>query len=121
MGADYGMLLARTDFDVPKHRGISWFAFPLDQPGVTIRPLREMTGDAVFNEIFLDDAVCDDDDLIGGEGNGWAVTQTTLHFERTGIGAGGVARRFPRARTPRRDAGPRGRRRRSSTSPPTTS
>ena len=89
MEADYGMLLARTDFDVPKHAGISWFAFPLDQPGVTIRPLREMTGEAVFNEVFLDDAVCDAADLIGGEGNGWAVTQTTLYFERTGIGAGG--------------------------------
>jgi alkylation response protein AidB-like acyl-CoA dehydrogenase len=94
-GADFGMLLARTNFDVPKHRGISWFAFPLDQPGVTIRPLREMTGDAVFNEIFLDDAVCEDVDLIGGEGNGWAVTQTTLHFERTGIGAGGAMAGFP--------------------------
>ena len=93
--ADYGMLLARTDFDVPKHAGISWFAFPLDQPGVTIRPLREMTGDAVFNEIFLDDAECADADLIGGEGNGWAVTQTTLHFERSGIGAGGSHAGFP--------------------------
>jgi alkylation response protein AidB-like acyl-CoA dehydrogenase len=89
MEADYGMLLARTNFDAPKHAGISWFAFPLDQPGVTIRPLREMTGEAVFNEVFLDDAVCDAADLIGGEGNGWAVTQTTLYFERTGIGAGG--------------------------------
>ena len=95
MQADYGMLLARTDFSVPKHAGISWFAFPLDQPGVTIRPLREMTGDAVFNEVFLDDAVCDAADLIGGEGNGWAVTQTTLYFERTGIGAGGAHAGFP--------------------------
>jgi alkylation response protein AidB-like acyl-CoA dehydrogenase len=93
--ADYGMLLARTDFDVPKHGGISWFAFPLDQPGVTIRPLREMTGDAVFNEIFLDDAECLDADLIGGQGNGWAVTQTTLYFERSGIGAGGAHAGFP--------------------------
>jgi alkylation response protein AidB-like acyl-CoA dehydrogenase len=93
--SDYGMLLARTDFDVPKHEGISWFAFRLDQPGVTIRPLREMTGHAVFNEVFLDDAVCDAADLIGGEGNGWAVTQTTLHFERTGIGAGGAHAGFP--------------------------
>jgi alkylation response protein AidB-like acyl-CoA dehydrogenase len=93
--ADYGMLLARTDFDASKHRGISWFAFALDQPGVTIRPLREMTGQAVFNEIFLDGAVCRDDDLIGGEGNGWTVTQTTLHFERTGIGAGGSHAGFP--------------------------
>jgi alkylation response protein AidB-like acyl-CoA dehydrogenase len=95
MQSDYGMLLARTDLDAPKHQGISWFAFPLDQPGVTIRPLREMTGHAVFNEVFLDDAVCDERDLIGGAGNGWAVTQTTLHFERTGIGAGGVHAGFP--------------------------
>lgn len=93
--ADYGMLLARTNFDVPKHKGISWFAFELDQPGVTIRPLREMTGQAVFNEVFLDEAVCADADLIGGEGNGWAVTQTTLYFERTGIGAGGGHAGFP--------------------------
>jgi alkylation response protein AidB-like acyl-CoA dehydrogenase len=92
---DYGMLLARTDFDVPKHKGISWFAFPLDQPGVTIRPLREMTGDDIFNEIFLDEAEVDDADLIGGVGNGWLVTQTTLHFERTGIGAGGGMAGFP--------------------------
>jgi alkylation response protein AidB-like acyl-CoA dehydrogenase len=92
---DYGMLLARTDVSVPKHAGISWLAFPLDQPGVTIRPLREMTGEAVFNEIFLDEAVCDVDSLIGGPGNGWRVTQTTLHFERTGIGAGGVHAGFP--------------------------
>jgi alkylation response protein AidB-like acyl-CoA dehydrogenase len=92
---DYGMLLARTDLSVPKHAGISWLAFPLDQPGVTIRPLREMTGEAVFNEIFLDEAVCDADSVIGGAGNGWAVTQTTLHFERTGIGAGGVHVGFP--------------------------
>jgi alkylation response protein AidB-like acyl-CoA dehydrogenase len=93
--SDYGMLLARTNLEVPKHAGISWFAFPLDQPGVSIRPLREMTGDAVFNEVFLDEAVCDAADLIGGEGKGWTVTQTTLHFERTGIGAGGSHAGFP--------------------------
>jgi alkylation response protein AidB-like acyl-CoA dehydrogenase len=95
MQSDHGMLIVRTDLDVPKHQGISWFAFPLDQPGVTIRPLREMTGQAVFNEVFFDDAVVDHADLIGGEGNGWAVTQTTLHFERTGIGAGGSHAGFP--------------------------
>jgi len=95
MQADYGMLLARTDFSVPKHAGISWFAFPLDQPGVTIRPLREMTGVSLFNEVFFDDAVCSAADLIGGEGEGWAVTQTTLFFERTGIGAGGAHAGFP--------------------------
>jgi alkylation response protein AidB-like acyl-CoA dehydrogenase len=88
MQADYGMLLARTDFGVPKHAGISWFAFPLDQPGVTVRPLREMTGDSVFNEVFLDDATCAASDLIGGEGNGWRVTQTTLFFERSGLSSG---------------------------------
>ena len=93
--SDYGMLLARTDFSVPKHVGISWFAFKLDQPGVTIRPLREMTGHAVFNEVFIDGALCPDDNLVGGAGNGWAVTQTTLHFERTGIGAGGDHAGFP--------------------------
>ena len=93
--SDYGMLLARTDLSVPKHRGISWFAFPLDQPGVTVRPLREMTGEAVFNEVFLDDAICDGDDLIGGEGKGWSVTQTSLYFERAGIGAGGGHAGFP--------------------------
>ena len=93
--SDFGMLLARTDLGVPKHRGISWFAFSLDQPGVTVRPLREMTGHAVFNEVFLDGAVALDADLIGGEGNGWAITQTTLHFERTGIGAGGSHAAFP--------------------------
>ena len=99
--SDYGMLLARTDPGAPKHAGISWFAFPLDQPGVTIRPLREMTGEALFNEVFLDGAVCDHADLIGGENNGWAVTQTTLFFERTGIGAGGSHADFP-------PAGPKG-------------
>jgi alkylation response protein AidB-like acyl-CoA dehydrogenase len=95
MTSDYGMLLVRTNFSVPKHKGISWLAFPLDQPGVTIRPLKEMTGEAIFNEVFFDDAVCDDADLIGGAGNGWAVTQTTLLFERTGIGAGGSHSGFP--------------------------
>jgi alkylation response protein AidB-like acyl-CoA dehydrogenase len=97
MEADYGMLLARTDFDVPKHAGISWFAFKLDQPGVTIRPLVEITGHALFNEVFFDDAIVDDADLIGGLNNGWAVTQTTLMFERAGIGAGGIMSNFPPA------------------------
>jgi alkylation response protein AidB-like acyl-CoA dehydrogenase len=95
MEADYGMLLARTDFDVEKHAGISWFAFELDQPGVTIRPLREITGHALFNEVFFDDAVVADANLVGGLNNGWAVTQTTLRFERAGIGAGGVHTGFP--------------------------
>jgi alkylation response protein AidB-like acyl-CoA dehydrogenase len=90
--SDYGMLLARTDFSVPKHHGISWFALPLDQPGVTIRPLREMTGAAVFSEVFFDDAVRDAADLIGGAGNGWAVTQTTL-YSSSGNGTRNARRR----------------------------
>ncbi len=95
--ADYGMLLARTDFEAPKHAGISWFAFSLDQPGVDVRPLREMTGQALFNEVFFDDAVVPAENVIGGEGNGWAVTQTTLLYERIGIGAGGSFGRAPNA------------------------
>jgi len=80
--SDYGMLLARTDFDVPKHAGISWFAFKLDQPGVTIRPLREMTGRALFNEVFFDDALVPADHVIGEPGGGWPVARATLAHER---------------------------------------
>ncbi|HZQ86090.1 MAG TPA: acyl-CoA dehydrogenase family protein [Acidimicrobiales bacterium] len=87
--ADLGMLLARTDPDVPKHQGISYFAFDMLQPGVEVRPLREMTGRALFNEVFITDARVRDDACIGGVNNGWAVANTTLAFERAGLGAGG--------------------------------
>jgi alkylation response protein AidB-like acyl-CoA dehydrogenase len=87
--ADLGMLLARTDVDVPKHRGISYFALEMDQPGVEVRPLREMTGRALFNEVFLTDARVGDDALIGGLNNGWAAAMTTLANERASLGAGG--------------------------------
>ena len=86
--ADLGMLLARTNPDVPKHQGISFFAFAMDQPGVEVRPLKEMTGRALFNEVFLSDVRVRDDDAIGGINNGWAVANTTLAFERAGLGAG---------------------------------
>src|SRR5690606_17158451 len=89
MTADPGMLLARTDVDVPKHKGISWFACSMDQPGVEVRPLREMTGHSLFSEVFLDDVRVADADLIGGLDNGWAVANTTLAYERSGLGAGG--------------------------------
>ena len=89
--ADYGMLLARTDFDVPKHAGISWFAFPLDQPGVTIRPLREMTGDALFNEVFFDDAVVRRRrPHRRRRATAGRSRRPRCIFERTGIGAGGT-------------------------------
>ena len=95
MESDYGMLLARTDPEAPKHAGISWFAFKMDQPGVTVRPLREITGHAIFNEVFFDGAVVADADLVGGLNNGWAIANTTLLFERSGIGAGGSLANFP--------------------------
>ncbi len=88
--ADMGMLIARTNPDVPKHQGITWFAFDMHQPSaVDVRPLREMTGRALFNEVFLSDARVPDDAIIGGTNNGWAVANTTLMFERAGLGAGG--------------------------------
>ena len=87
--ADLGMLMARSDPDVPKHRGISYFAIDMHQPGIDVRPLREMTGRALFNEVFLTDARVPDDALIGERNGGWAVGNTTLMFERAGLGAGG--------------------------------
>jgi alkylation response protein AidB-like acyl-CoA dehydrogenase len=87
--ADWGMLIARTDPDAPKHKGISYFGIPMHQPGIDVRPLVEMTGRALFNEVFLDDARVSDDLLIGGLGNGWAVANTTLMNERAGLGGGG--------------------------------
>src|SRR5664279_1158308 len=84
-----GMLIARTDPNAPKHTGISYFAFEMDQPGVEIRPLREMTGRAMFNEVFIDGARVPDWNMIGGLNNGWAVTNTTLAAERAGLGSGG--------------------------------
>lgn len=87
--ADLGMLLARTDPSVPKHRGLTYFAFPMHQPGVEVRPLREMTGHALFNEVFMTDARVLDEAVIGGVNHGWAVANTTLMNERSGLGAGG--------------------------------
>jgi alkylation response protein AidB-like acyl-CoA dehydrogenase len=87
--ADLGMLIARTDPDQPKHAGITYFAIDMHQPGVEVRPLREMTGRALFNEVFLSEARVRDDAIIGGLNNGWRVANTTLMFERSSLGAGG--------------------------------
>ena len=87
--ADLGMLIARTDPDAAKHAGITYFALPMHQEGVEVRPLVEMTGRAMFNEVFLTDARAHDNTIIGGLGNGWAVANSTLTHERAGLGAGG--------------------------------
>ncbi|MEX2293956.1 MAG: acyl-CoA dehydrogenase family protein [Acidimicrobiales bacterium] len=87
--ADLGMLIARTDADVPKHQGITYFGIDMHQKGVEIRPLVEMTGHAMFNEVFMEEAVVPDSALIGGLNNGWAVANTTLMNERAGLGSGG--------------------------------
>jgi alkylation response protein AidB-like acyl-CoA dehydrogenase len=87
--SDLGMQLARTDPDVPKHQGITYFAFPMLQSGVEVRPLREMTGRALFNEVFMTDAQVSNNAVIGGVDHGWAVANTTLMNERTGLGSGG--------------------------------
>jgi alkylation response protein AidB-like acyl-CoA dehydrogenase len=91
--ADYGILMARTSPDAPKHRGITYFAFPMLQPGVEVRPLREMTGHALFNEVFMDDARVPDSHRVGDVDDGWRVANTTLMVERSSIGGGAVAAR----------------------------
>ena len=83
--ADFGILLARSDWDQPKHQGLSYFLLDMRQPGVEVRPLAQMNGHQSFNEVFLTDAQVSHADLIGGEGNGWAVATTTLSVERQGF------------------------------------
>ncbi|HVT75794.1 MAG TPA: acyl-CoA dehydrogenase family protein, partial [Acidimicrobiales bacterium] len=80
--ADYGLLLARTDWDAPKHRGITCFAIPMHQDGVEVRPLQQMNGHASFNEVYFTDAVVDAANVIGAVNDGWAVALTTLAHER---------------------------------------
>ena len=85
--ADMGMLIARTDPDLPKHQGITYFAISMLQDGMDVRPLKEMSGRALFNEVFLTDCRVPDDAMIGGISNGWRVTNTTLMVERTHLGS----------------------------------
>jgi alkylation response protein AidB-like acyl-CoA dehydrogenase len=80
--AAFGMLLARTDWDAPKHKGISWMALPMRQQGVEVRPLRQMNGHASFNEVFLSDAVVPVENVVGQLGEGWPIALTTLAHER---------------------------------------
>ncbi|OWK28581.1 acyl-CoA dehydrogenase family protein [Sphingomonas mucosissima] len=84
--ADYGMLIARTDWDVPKHRGISFFFLPMKQEGVEVRPLRQITDEAHFNEVFIDNAFIPEENLLGPLNGGWGVLQTALAYERSVMG-----------------------------------
>src|ERR1700685_2523887 len=101
--ADFGLLLARTDASVPKHRGITCFVLPMRQPGVEVRPLRQMNGHASFNEVFLDQAQVPAASAVGGQGEGWAVALSILAHERRlaasrpGAAPAGAARAAGRA------------------------
>jgi alkylation response protein AidB-like acyl-CoA dehydrogenase len=90
--ASKGLLLARTNPEVPKHQGITCFLVDMHAPGVEVRPLHQITGEAEFNEVFFADARVSDNDRLGGEGEGWRTAITTLMNERVSIG-GGVSRR----------------------------
>lgn len=83
--ADFGLLLARTDPDVPKHKGLSMFVLDMHAPGVSVRPLRQISGEAGFNEVFFDDVELPADSIVGPENGGWQVAMTTLMFERMAV------------------------------------
>jgi alkylation response protein AidB-like acyl-CoA dehydrogenase len=82
--ANYGMLLARTDWDAPKHEGLSYFVIEVKQPGVDVQPLKQMNGHASFNQVFFTDAKVPQENLVSAVGDGWKVAMTTLAHERRG-------------------------------------
>src|SRR5207253_3583181 len=87
-GAQYSkwcMLVARTDTEAPKHKVLTYFLMDMEQDGVQVRPLRQITGEPEFNELFIDGAEIPDENVLGGEGNGWKVALTTLMNERAGL------------------------------------
>jgi alkylation response protein AidB-like acyl-CoA dehydrogenase len=88
--ARFGILLARTDPDAPKHKGISYFICPMDAPGIEIRPISEMTGGHTFNEVFFTDARIPAENLVGAENDGWRLAKVTLGNERVSLSTGGV-------------------------------
>ena len=115
--ADYVFLLARTDPDAPKHKGISYLLVPMRQPGVEVRPIVQPDGTAEFNEVFFDGARCPKDNVVGGVNNGWQVANTTLGFER-GSSATTSYRRFEKELEQIIDRAARDRRRRRPPRPP---
>jgi alkylation response protein AidB-like acyl-CoA dehydrogenase len=86
--ADWMMLLARTDPDAPKHKGITYFLLDMKSPGVTVKPLKQITGDAEFNEVYFDNVRVHESQILGGVNNGWGVGLTTLMYERLALGFG---------------------------------
>jgi alkylation response protein AidB-like acyl-CoA dehydrogenase len=89
--ADWGMLVTRSNPDLPKHKGMTYFALDMRLPGVEVRPLRQITGEAEFNEVYLTDVRVPDDCRIGAEGEGWRASLTTLMNERSAIGGGSAS------------------------------
>ncbi len=87
--ADWGMLVTRSNPDMPKHKGMTYFAVDMHTPGLEVRPLRQITGEAEFNEVYLTDVHIPDNNRIGAEGEGWRVSLTTLMNERSTIGGSG--------------------------------
>ena len=86
----FGILIARTDADAPKHAGVTYFLCPMDTPGITINPLREMTGVALFNEVFFDDVRIPDSLRVGEVNKGWGLAKVTLGNERVSLSSGGL-------------------------------
>ena len=110
------MLVARTDPEAPKHKGLTYFLLDMEQDEVEVRPLRQITGEAEFNELFFEDAYIPDENVVGGVGNGWIVAITTLMNERAGLGASAAQGLRDRARELIeliKERGPADRRRRS--------
>ncbi|MFJ8025438.1 acyl-CoA dehydrogenase family protein [Streptomyces sp. NPDC096311] len=109
--ADYMFLLARTDPDVPKRKGLTYFLVPMDQAGIEVRPLRQITGESEFNEVFLTDVTTPADWVLGAVGDGWRVANTTLKHERAWVGDVAEPERLMSSliRLARRTPGPDGR------------
>ena len=120
--AKWCMLVARTDPDAPKHKGLTYFLMDMDQPGVEAKPLVQITGEGEFNEVFIEEARIPDANVVGGVGNGWSVAITTLMNERAGLAFGAIAQIANSLKTPRRagrrDARQRRHRRRGPGLPP---